>query len=68
MIACGSSERGLSEVTIVQSLSSHGDAAHQRALGAVAVAAAAEHGDHAARLAAAARSPASAASASGLCA
>ena len=47
MIASGSSERGLSEVTIATSASRARDLPHQRPLAAVAVAAAAEHDDHA---------------------
>ena len=53
MIASGSSERGLSEVTIATSASRARDLAHQRALVAVAVAAAAEHADQRARRSAA---------------
>ena len=49
MIASGSSERGLSLVTIATSASSDGDPAHERALAAVAVAAAAEDAEHARR-------------------
>ena len=45
MIASGSSERGLSEVTTATSASRARDLAHQRALVAVAVAAAAEDAD-----------------------
>ena len=45
MIATGSSERGLSEVTTARSASSAADRAHQRPLLAVAVAAAAEDAD-----------------------
>ena len=45
MIASGSSERGLSEVTIVAVGEPRGDLAHERALAAVAVAAAAEDAD-----------------------
>ena len=45
MIASGSSERGLSEVTIATSARSRGRRAHQRALAAVAVAAGAEDDD-----------------------
>ena len=48
MIASGSSERGLSEVTTARSASSAAGGAHQRALVAVAVAAAAEDADQAA--------------------
>ena len=48
MIASGSSERGLSDVTTTRSASARRDLAHQRPLGAVAVAAAAEHDDQAA--------------------
>ena len=44
MIAAGSSERGLSEVTIDAVGEARGDLPHQRALAAVAVPAAAE--DH----------------------
>ena len=47
MIASGSSERGLSEVTIARSASSRRDLPHQRPLAAVAIAAGAEHDDHA---------------------
>ena len=55
MIASGSSERGLSEVTIAAVGEPRGDLAHQRALAAVAVAAGAETHDHAARASSAAR-------------
>ena len=48
MIRSGSSLRGLSEVTIDQVAEARGDGAHQRALRAIAIAAAAEHGDDAA--------------------
>ena len=47
MIASGSSERGLSEVTIRPVRQPRRDLAHQRPLAAVAVAAGAEHADHA---------------------
>ena len=49
MIASGSSERGLSEVTIDTVGEPRRDLAHLRALAAVAVAAAAEHRDQAGR-------------------
>ena len=68
MIACGSSLRGLSEVTIATSASSDGDPAHQRPLAAVAVAAAAEDADHAAARRARAPCASTFSSASGVCA
>ena len=46
MIASGSSERGLSDVTIATSASSRCDPPHQRPLAAIAVAAGAEDDDH----------------------
>ena len=46
MIACGSSLRGLSDVTIDEIGELGCDPAHQRPLAAVAVAAAAEDADH----------------------
>ena len=46
MIRSGSSERGLSEVTIATIRQARRDLAHQRPLAAVAVAAGAEHADH----------------------
>ncbi len=46
MIRSGSSERGLSEVTITCVGQARRDRAHQRPLAAVAVAAGAEHADH----------------------
>ena len=49
MISAGSSERGLSDVSTTRSLSRAGDRAHQRTLGAIAIAAAAEHRDQPAR-------------------
>ena len=52
MIAIGSSLRGLSEVRIDEIAAAPGGFAHQRTLGTIAIAAAAEDGDH---LAAAAR-------------
>ena len=48
MMSSGSSERGLSDVSTTKSLSSRRRHPHQRTLGAVAVAAAAEQRDHAA--------------------
>ena len=68
MIASGSSERGLSEVTIATSASSRGDPPHQRALAAVAVAAGAEHADHPARARAARAARSTFSSESGVCA
>ena len=47
MMRCGSSPRGLSEVTITSVGEARRDAAHQRALAAVALAAAAEDADEA---------------------
>ena len=49
MMAAGSSLRGLSEVTTTTSAPRGRDLPHERALGAVAVAAAAEDHDHPAR-------------------
>ena len=49
MIACGSSLRGLSEVTIADVREAGDDLAHQRALRPVAVAAAPEDADERAR-------------------
>ena len=67
MIASGSSERGLSEVTIATSASRARDLAHQRALAAVAVPARAEHGDHAPRRRASRAASSTFSSAPGLC-
>ena len=67
MIASGSSERGLSDVTIATSASRARDLAHQRALAAVAVAAGAEHGDHARPSASSRAASSTFSSASGLC-
>ena len=58
MMRAGSSERGLSEVTIDEVAEPRRHRAHQRPLGPIAIAAAAEHRDHAGRLPAAAPSPA----------
>ena len=45
MMRCGSSLRGLSEVTTMTSLNRSGDGTHERTLRAIAIAAAAEHRD-----------------------
>ena len=67
MIASGSSLRGLSEVRMATSASSDGDAAHERTLGAIAVAAAAEDGEHPAVAEVARRPRATFSSESGVC-
>ena len=68
MIAAGSSLRGLSEVTIGAVGEPADDLAHQRALGAVAVAAAPEDADEPCRSSGRRASASTFSSASGVCA